>query len=270
MKKIKASILLGFAVAFGSASAFAFTPINETFNYVDGPLAGQGSWGRGPNSPASDNPSNYIAVSDNAVRFDWTTSNQLNQLVRNVWASGDVVNTGTIYGIFDLRVLQAPQVAADSRPGFFSFGNSDGNQQRGFLGLQAGTTADTFQLGVAPDSQLSSNYSFSNSDLAINTSYVVTLGFNVETQDTSLWIGTDDVSQPASLTVAGSGINSGIRRANLRLYNSDGSTGVTNLGIFEIDSLMVTTTPIPEPSTYALLFGLLGLGVIGFRRLRRS
>lgn len=264
-KKLSIALTAG---AFACAQLQATALILDAFDYDDGPLAGQGDWARGPNTPTSDNPSNYIAVNDGAVRFDWTTSDSINNVVRKLWPAADVVNTGMIYAIFDFTASVAPQSESNVRPGFFSFGNSNGEQQRGFVGLQAGSTADTLQLGISQASQLGGNFSFASVDLDLNTTYTVMIGFDAGTQATSLWIGTTNVNATPAVTIAGSGSNGGLRRANLRLYNFDGDEGTTNLGIFEIDNLLVTT--IPEPRVYAALVGLLALGLALRRRARRS
>ncbi len=215
--------------------------VADDFAYPDGPLQGSGDWQRGPSSPTSDNPSDYIAISDQAVRFDWTTDDPINNLVRNLWPPEASVDDGMIYGIFDFTARQAPQAEDDVRPGFFSFGNANGNQQRGFVGIRRGSEPDTFQLGISPSSQLGGNFTFAPRDLGLDTAYRVRVGFNVESQDTSLWIDSADPASGPVLNVAASGDNSGIRRVNLRLYNSDGDAGTTDLGIFELDNLTVTT-----------------------------
>jgi hypothetical protein len=242
------------------------TFLSDAFDYMDGALAGQGTWARGVNSPTADNPSDYLVVSNGAVRFDWTTGDPVNNVVRHLWGTDDAVTTGSIYGIFDLKVLQAPLLALNVRPGFLSFADGAGSQQRGFVGIQAGTAPGTFQLGISSASQLGSNFAFSSGDLALDTVYSVMIGFNVETQDTALWINSVNPADSPLLSQPGGGSNNGIRRVNLRLYNSDGEGGVTNLGIFEMDNLTVTT--VPEPATWAMLTGLLALTLV-IRRQRR-
>ncbi|MCD8482750.1 MAG: hypothetical protein LR015_08845 [Verrucomicrobia bacterium] len=252
--------LLGSAIC--STQLFGNFILTDSFDYPNGPLSGQGTWARGTNTPTSDNPSNHIVVNNGAVRFDWTTATPINNSVRSLWGTEAAVTADTIYAIFSFTALQAPQAAADVRPGFFSFGDGAGNQQRGFVGLQAGSTADSVQLGISQSSQLGGNFVFSSIDLALNTTYTVMVGFDAATQETSLWIGSVSPITTPDITIAGGGTNNGIRRVNLRMYNNDGGTGVTNLGIFEIDNLTITT--IPEPRVYAALTGLLALGLVLF------
>ncbi len=265
--KEKSKIIALFTIGvFAASSLVGAVLVADGFDYDDGPLAGQGDWARGVNNPTSDNPSDHIAVQDGWVRFDWTTTDSINNVVRQIWPTGDAVETGMIYAIFDFRATQAPQSESDVRPGFLSFGDGTGSQQRGFVGLQPGSEPDTLQLGVAPATQLGTGYTYAT-DLSLNTVYTVMVGFDTENQDTSLWLGTTNPNAVPAITVAGSGSNNGIRRLNLRLYNSDGAGGTTNLGIFEIDNLVVTT--IPEPRVYAALAGLLAMGLVLLRRRRR-
>lgn len=257
-----------------SAILFALLPasgailISDSFNYPNGALAGNGGWDRGTNSPTSDNPSNYITVENNAVKFDWTTTAPINNVVRHLWGSGagDAQTSGSIYAIFDIRVTLAPQAAPDVRPGFLSFASSDGSQQRGFVGIQAGSTSDTFQLGVSANSQNGPAFEFAGDDLDLNTTYSVMIGHNIDTSTTSLWIGTTDTSL-VPVAVKTEGTTTNIRRVNLRLYNSDGGAGTTDLGIFYLDNLTITT--IPEPSTYAAIAGLMALALIIRRRIKK-
>lgn len=264
MKKLLSITLAGLMlVTIQSAAAVLIT---DDFTYIDGPLAGSGDWARGVNSPAADNPSDYISVENNQVKFDWTTTDPINNVVRHLWDSADQLTTGSAYAIFDFRVTLAPSVEANARPGFFSFANSAGSAQRGFVGIQAGSSADTFQLGVSANSQLDTNFAFSNMDLVLNTSYTIMVGHDIDASTTSLWIGT---TNPALTPIVSStsGTTADLRRVNLRMYNSDGDVGTTNLGTFYLDNLTITT--IPEPSTYAVLAGLMAMAMIIRRRFKK-
>jgi len=207
----------------------------DSFDYADAPLAGQGNWVRGPNS---DNPSNHLTVVDGTVRFDWTTPTPLNNVVRLLWAESNTVFDDWIYATFDLRVLQPPQSATNLRPGFLSFGNSNGNEQRGLVGLRPGAQPGTFRLGISSRGQSEEAFHYVAADLSPGTNYTVTLGFDAATEETALWIDQLDKAGPL-LRIAGEGTNSGIRRVNLRLDNRDGAEGTTNLGIFTLDNLAI-------------------------------
>jgi hypothetical protein len=92
------------------------------------------------------------------------------------------------------------------------------------------------------------------------------IGHDIGSSTTSLWIDTTNPSMTPVATSTSS-TTSNIRRVNLRMYNSDGSPETTtNLGVFYMDNLTVTT--IPEPSTYAALLGLLTMGLVLRRRMR--
>lgn len=251
MKKL----LLPLAGLLAASLLTAVPLLQDTFSYTDGPLAGNGTWARGVNSPSSDNPSDYIVVSSGAVLFDWTTATPINNVVRSLWASEDQVS-GTIMATFELTVTTAPAAAANVRPGFFCFADSAGSQQRGFVAIQAGSVAGTFNLGIANNSQLGGNYVYDTQDLALNTSYQVMVTFDTTTTSTKLWIGTTDPEAPPQVSISAGGASNAIRRVNMRMYNSDGAGGTTNLGIFKVDNLAVEPLVIaPPPPVVSLPFG---------------
>jgi len=227
--------------------------VEDAFDYPAAPLAGLGAWVRGVGNPTPDDPSDDIVVSDGAVLFDWTTDQPVNNIVTRIWSMDDLVQSGPLFASFDFRVLEAPQVESNVRPGFLSFANSAGNQQRGYVGIRAGSSVGTYQLGVSPSSQLGGNFTFAPVDLQIGQTYQVTLRFDAGSQNATLWVVHEE-DTIADLHVLGSGTNTGIRRLNLRLWNSNGSGGTTRLGRFVLDHLLVTTpdtentTPTANPS----------------------
>jgi hypothetical protein len=226
--------------------------IDEPFTYPDGPLAGNGLWGRGPNSPQSDNPSNHIVISDNAVFFDWTTDQPLNNVVRWIWNAANLVTDQWLYASFDLEVTQAPLEATNARPGFLSFGDSSGNQHRGFVGLRKGNGNNAYQLGVSSSSQLANPFVFAPIDLDPLVRYRITLGFHAGNEDTALWIDSDFRKDAPDIYVTGNGSNTGIRRVILRLFNSDGDSGTTDLGQFLLDNLTIETNDTAASAPHAM------------------
>jgi hypothetical protein len=54
--------------------------------------------------------------------------------------------------------------------------------------------------------------------------------------------------------------------AEFRIYLASGNTST----FFHLNDLNVELVPIPEPSTYAALFGLLAIGFVAWRRRRRA
>jgi hypothetical protein len=266
MKKIKSSILLGLALSFGSVSSQGFI-ITDNFNsYADVALAGQGEWAQAP----SVNGNDRIAISGGAVLFDWVTPDTgLTHAVRRTWV-GDNLVSGSIFANFDLNVSQAPLDSENLRPSFFAFARNDGVQERGHVGLMPGSEPNTFLLGVSSGSQLQSAFTFNTTNLSINQTYQVMVEYQINPNNNTIaqvWLNTiNPLDDPYAVSSASSSATN-IRRVNFRMNNQDGSGGVTNLGIFTVDNLQVSL--IPEPSTYALLIGLLALGVIGVRRIRR-
>lgn len=227
-------------------------PFGDSFGYLDGPLSGQGFWQRGVSQPTADNPSNYLVVEEGAVKFDWTTAAPVNNSVR-VQFVDDALTEGWIYAAFDLHVAQAPQVApaAGSAPGFLSFDRSGGGQLRGHVGIRAGGLANTFQLGISASSQFSENFVFSGQNLNVGTTYRVMVGHEIDTGQTRLWINTENPLEAAVASASGSRATD-VRRIQLRLYNTNGGGGTTNLGVFFVDNLLVRQiTPVVLPVVQA-------------------
>lgn len=241
-----------FLLLLVTSSSLAAQPLlDDTFSYANGPLSGQGPWVRGVTSPSADNPSDFIVVDSGAVKFDWTTTSPVNNALRMQWAD-DQMTSGMIYAAFTLRVAVAPLSASGTRPGFLHFDRSGGGQMRGHVGIRPGTEPGTFQVGISPSSQLGDNFTFSESDLVLNTVHQLMIGYDVASSTTSLWIGTTDPDATPETSAIGSP-SDGVRRIQLRLYNFDGATGTTDLGVFYLDNLVVTTGPAlnpdPEPET---------------------
>lgn len=234
------------------------TLVEEPFAFPDAPLAGSGGWTRGLSSPASDNPSDHIIVSNETVFFDWTTSEPLNNVVRYLWDEAFRIDNQWIYASFDFRVTTNPMDNSNLRPGFLSFGNQGGTQQRGFVGLRRGTTPETIQLGISSDSQLGTNFSFAAMELFPSVTYRVTIGLHAGTQETALWIDSEFQNDPPLLVQSSSGSNDGIQRINLRIFNSDGNQGTTHLGQFQLDNLSIQSR---NPAFNNRLFDPFGAGI---------
>jgi hypothetical protein len=239
---IQPTLIVTALVATSLLSATVY--LEDNFTYADGPLAGQGPWVRGVASPSADNPSNHIVVADGAVRFDWTTNTPINNALRVQWAA-DQLTTGTVYAAFDIQVTEAPQAADDVRPGFFSFDRSGGSQLRGLVGLRSGTETGTYQLGVSASSQLGTSFVYAERDLSPGISYRVVVRYNLTTARTDLWIDAEPMANAPAATANGSP-GDGVRRIQLRLYNAS-ANGLTHLGIFQLDNLMVYTLAADDP-----------------------
>lgn len=265
---MKSHLFLPLAAAslvLGSTVVSAALLIDENFDsYSDGPLIGQGDWVRAANF---DNPSDNIQVSGGAAYFHWTgLADSFLHGARLDWG-GEALTSGSVFATFDLRVIQAPADSENLRPSFFTFVSSNGAQERGHVGLKAGSEPDTFQIGVSSSSQAQSAFAFSSENLNINETYQVMVEYQINPGGSSiaqLWLNTTDpLDAPLTIAAAASSA-ANIRRVNLRMNTADGSGGVTDLGIFTVDNLQVTT--VPEPSRYALFFGAAALLFLGFRR----
>lgn len=276
MKK-QATQPLGFLLLLGTSLCSASPFLSDNFDsYSDGLLSGQGSWTR---APSTDDPATQPAVSSGSVFFDWPSTAAVNSATNRLVASEDQLATGWLYVAFDLRVSVAPTTdvtGLDSlRPGFFALRNSAGSANRGRIGINPGSLADTFTLGVSSGSQLQSSYNFAGSDLNLNTDYTVVLGYNIDTTAAQIWINPADQTALPVASAAGSNSVQSIRRITLGIDNNDGAGGFSNMGQFTLDNLMSATTlgevgvAVPEPSTYALIFGGIAVGFILLRRRTR-
>ncbi len=269
---MKNKTLLGFTIAslaFGLSSLSAAVLIDENFDgYSDGALAGQGPWTRAPNTATS---TDNLQVLDGAAYFDWTGRSAAEfQGVRYDWG-GDSLVTGSVFAVFDLNVSQAPVDSTDLRPGFFAFVSSNGAQERGQVGLMPGSAPDTFRIGVSSSSQVQSAFTFGSQDLNLNETYQVMVEYQINPGSNTtaqVWLNTTNpLDAPVAVGSAASSA-ANIRRVNLRMNTTGGAEGISDLGIFTLDNLQVATSPIPEPSHYALLFGAAALGFLGYRRRR--
>lgn len=211
--------------------------------FLDGPLQNQGEWVRGP---SVDNPSNHLVVEDGAVKFDWTTAQPINNLLRRNLPYGNIVR-GDIFAKFSLRMSTAPANFANS-PSFFSFGDSPGEIQRGHVGVRPGSVSNTFQLGVSAKFGFASDFNFHPQNLQLNTDYQIMVRYNNDTSTIDLWLDQPDPNQAPTLSDSANESTRDLRRINLRMNNN----GSSNLGVFFLDNLAVPQLPflalsLPNP-----------------------
>lgn len=222
--------------------------IQESFDYADGPLQGKGEWSRGVTSPSADNPSDYLIVANGALRYDWTTTDPINNALR--WQWEEALYEGWVYAEFTLNVSQAPSADnVDARPTIVHFDRSGGSQMRAHVGIRAGPETGTFQLGISPSSQSFGDSLFAEDVLVENTPYTVRVGYDIGTSETWLWINPTGDNPAPVITGSGSpGTN--VRRIQLKMRNGDDSPdGVSNLGIFTMDDLTVYADDPPGSGT---------------------
>lgn len=220
------------------------TLIEETFTYPDGPLSGKGEWSRGVTSPSADNPSDYLQVADGKLAYNWTTADSINNALR--WQWEEALYEGWVYAQFSLQFSQAPaNDNTDTRPTLIHFDRSGGSQMRGHIGVREGPEPGTAQLGISPSSQQGDSFVFAEDVLLVNVPYTVRIGYDIGSSETWLWIDPTGENPSPAVTATGSpGTN--VRRIQLKLRNSDGSAdGVSNMGVFTMDDLLVYTDAPP-------------------------
>ena len=237
-------ILLLTLLLLTQAQAARTILIEEPFAYADGPLQDQGAWSRGVTSPSADNPSNHLLVSNGVLRFDWTTHTPINNALR--WQWEETLYEGWIYADFTITVAQAPSSGnAETRPTFIHFDRSGGSQMRGHVGLREGPEPGTFQVGISPSSQAYADFLFAENVLAENVPQRVRVGYDIQTAETWLWINAEgETTAPAVMATGNPGTN--VRRIQFKMRNADASSdGISNLGIFTVDDLLVYTDDAP-------------------------
>lgn len=225
--------------------------VTETFTYPDGDLVGQGGW-----SAHSGAGNNSVQVSSGEITIQHGGGSR-----EDVNISFAAVTTGTIYASFDFRVsdLGAPYVGS-SNEYFAHFNFSSNFTNRIDIAEPAGS--GDFSLGIT--TAASSTRTSWGSDLLFDTVYTLVMSYNFDTDLSTLWINPSSETDP-SVSGASATVSS-INGFSFRQANSSEDETII------VDNLRVGTEfahVIPEPSTYALIFGGLTLGVALFVKRRR-
>lgn len=207
--------------------------------FSDGDLVGQDGWANHSGS------GEFIQVS-NVATDGFITLNQGGGSREDANIDlGATMGAGSIWSAsFDVTVLSGSSSVyiAHFKDGGFGF------NARVFLADPVDGGDFTFGISdtsSSPDTTFSSDFSF-------NTTYRPTVTYNFDTGISSLTVGTESVSS----------INADIGQSMTSFaFRQAGGSFVSN-----IDNLEVSA--VPEPSAYALLAGLLGLGYVMVRRRR--
>lgn len=160
-------------------------------------------------------------------------------------------STGVLSANFDLTVSAAATIAGGDYEYFAHFMTEGNFNFRSRLDVVAPTGAGDFTLGIASGS--STAETIFPTDFSFNTPVNVTLLFDLDTGIGSVQVGATTVS--GTTPFLGENLDSFALRQSFSSSNE----------MIMVDNLVVS---VPEPSTYALALGVLGLAIVLIRRRR--
>lgn len=275
--KTRLSLIISF-FAFSQIEAFAQTAIVDTFS------SGSALTGRAPDSGLGGATWTNISGTTGLTVSGGTLSiaaaageaSQLNFSASNV-------ASGTYYMGFDFTVSSSGTISTSDTiqaiAGFRSGTAGSGSYALSFGDFRPSTNAQTFSgapstttsqvdVGIFTGSSLNATTSALtawSSPLSRGTTYRVVLGIDASNNTGTLWI---NPASSGSTSITITGITLDPRGVYLR-------EGASSHGAITIDNLSFTSdfntaAAIPEPSTYAALFGVAALiGAIWQRRRRK-
>lgn len=237
--------------------------IDETFNYTDGALSGQGSWTEaGTHDGAGRTVASPALTYNNGVNLSYINSGE-GKAFTNVIAgtaadykaykpfNGTSVNSGILYLSFILKVNEA--VSSTNQE---AFGLADGTSA-GPKVLIGKTSTGFFKIGTVRGSSASLDYKYAASptSLAINTAHLIVLKYDFSTNISSVYVnptlgGTEPVSPEIS-----DNTSTTIRTQLSNLWSRAQGTVVQNYSVGGVRvstnwaSAVATTTYTPPVST---------------------
>lgn len=276
---------LALIVWLGAATANAAPLFTEQFAYTTGDTLGSNGWTLVPTSGGAStlvvannlSLSGFAASSGNATQLrpngqDWFRSYTTQSYTNN--------STESLYYSFLLRVDNLGLL--NTTGGFFG-GLAAGNGTSGGAMVGMRLSGLGFQLGVAKRD--STALSFDSTVYSTGSTILVVGAYNlvsgsVQNDTASLWINPGSLgagSAPsATLSVSTTGINNDTQSFSSFRWSPQGNATSTLIpGSLIVDELRVgnswaDVTPVPEPSTFALVLISLVGGAFLIRRCRRS
>jgi hypothetical protein len=223
--------------------------VSDDFSYPDGPLSGQ--------SPSPGFTWTTISGTANEIQVSGGSISLSDSLSEDVQIPFSAVSSGSIYFGFDVQVADP---GAYTGTDFEYFAHFDAGSFTARLDVAAFSAAG-WKPGIATTS--STAESIWTADLDYATPYRIIVGYDFTTGLASTWIDASSVTDTRiTSTTAGSG--SSIDGFNFRQSSSSPDLDLV------IDNLTVATdfasVAVPEPSTYAMLFGLITMISVAIRR----
>lgn len=248
------------------ASTLSAAPLfEESFNYSTGSLSGTGGWTSGTASVvASDigsvNPNNsganagFVGSGSNILNSGLTTSTGVDYYFSYSLSTSNAATTNAINGLHFQTTdgLTTNASVAGISDGFFGVSTEASNNEAGFTssGVAVSANTDYFVVGVIRTNDNGSNYGYNISASIFKAG---------DTLPTSVPTWQIDGAQ-RSISKTGRAPFQGIymltRGAN------------TTFDDIRVSTTFADVSPIPEPSSYALLAGSLAIGLIAMSRKR--
>jgi hypothetical protein len=244
-KKIIAIAAVAIA-AFASQSLAQTILVNDNFDRADGSLTGTvptpgpgGAWAN-----HSGTLGDLLISSGQAVVQHGAPSEDNHVLFAGI-------STGVLSANFDMSVSDDTVISGGDYEYFAHFFTEGSFNFRARLDVVAPNSTGDYTLGIS--SGTSTAEATFATDFTFGVVYNVTLDFNLDTGTGSVTVGGTTIS--GTVPVLGETLDS------FALRQSDSSNNETVL----VDNLVVS---VPEPSTYALALGALGLVLVMLRRRR--
>lgn len=215
----------------------------ENFNYEDGELQTSSSnlWAPTPSDDANPN----LEVRGGALEWDFTgeSAEPLNNGYYGVEISSSAISAGNLYAQFVLTATTAPTSSNLTVGRFASFWNGSGGY-RGRLWIGTGFDSGnnpvpgTFRLGVTEAGGSRNDVQWHDGNFDENIPVAVVLKYNYDAGSVSLFLNPTSEDDPHIEVDDGSDLGT----KGFAFRHKDESTASTNLGVFRIDDLAVSTT----------------------------
>lgn len=229
-------------VATTAATAQITVLVDDDFTYPDGALTDNANWTRHQGNQQ------VIQVSSGSISVQQTNGNP-----EDVNLQFTPQNAAILTATFDMSVSDNTRIGGGDYEYFAHFMNSGGSETALLDIVPSITASGDFSIGIATNS--STAEAVLAADLSYNTTYTVTLSFDFGSGIASAVVqGKGTISS----TTAATGLT--LDQLALRQANSSNDELIT---IYNL-----TVASVPEPSVFAFLGGLLGLGWMSVRRRR--
>lgn len=257
---------LAHLAAFAALASTSFGAIlfDEKFSYADGNVTtvSSSTWA---NISGTLNP---IQVAGGAIT-GITHGSGSREDVAAVFTATPIPTGNNVFSSFSFSVTTAPTTGAD----YFYTGADAGTGFRGRVFVSAPTVSG-FRLGISNSTATAAL----SADLVTGATYfAVVRHSNTTGVNSALWIGSS-LSAIAALgesspTITASDALGSLVSFSRSLIRQGNATGVVSA--LNFDNLVVGNTfddlaPIPEPSTYAALLGLVAISAVALRRRPRA